>query len=400
MRALATWLEEYAGFWRFPPFAQQDYPWREQNPELVAFLDNLGDDEVAQLGQRDRQERMQILAPLVGIAGDAGGLLRGPMGRADSAAPNKSGTGQALKQSHFVGVPGRKAAQIEAFCSQVPFLGLPYVDWCAGKGHLARALVASHGGAAECLEKDKNLCRAGVRLAGEAKGKITFREVDVLRDLPEGVLSGAQHGVALHACGDLHRSLIENGIAGNLRALTLAPCCYHRTAQLYAYTPFSEAGRRCRLPLDRSDLRMVAQETVVAGRGVRNKRRQEVSFRLGFDALQRSLSGRDAYLNVPNLPKTILRRGFEGFCRWAAEKKAFRVPEGVDFEHWEAVGALRFRTIDRLELVRGLFRRPLEVWLILDQAAALAEAGYHVKVHEFCDRLVTPRNLIIHAEKN
>ncbi len=36
-----------------------------------------------------------------------------------------------------------------------------------------------------------------------------------------------------------------------------------------------------------------------------------------------------------------------------------------------------------MELVRHLFRRPLELWLVLDRALFLQEQGYRVEVGSF-----------------
>ena len=52
-----------------------------------------------------------------------------------------------------------------------------------------------------------------------------------------------------------------------------------------------------------------------------------------------------------------------------------------------------------LELVRGLFRRPLELWLVLDRALFLSERGYEVQLGEFCDSHLTPRNLLLLAQR-
>jgi hypothetical protein len=43
-----------------------------------------------------------------------------------------------------------------------------------------------------------------------------------------------------------------------------------------------------------------------------------------------------------------------------------------------------------LELLRGLFRRPLELWLVLDR----------VEVGRFCEPTLTPRNLMVLAERD
>ena len=53
----------------------------------------------------------------------------------------------------------------------------------------------------------------------------------------------------------------------------------------------------------------------------------------------------------------------------------------------------------RHELVRHLFRRPLELWVVLDYSMFLEEQGYDVRLGTFCERQLTPRNLLIDAEK-
>ncbi|MNG29795.1 hypothetical protein D3C84_1152830 [compost metagenome] len=53
-----------------------------------------------------------------------------------------------------------------------------------------------------------------------------------------------------------------------------------------------------------------------------------------------------------------------------------------------------------LELLRNLFRRPLELWLVLDRALFLEEQGYRVRPGLFCDYPLTPRNLLILAERD
>ena len=55
------------------------------------------------------------------------------------------------------------------------------------------------------------------------------------------------------------------------------------------------------------------------------------------------------------------------------------------------------RHVTALDLVRHRFRRVLELWLVLDRAQYLLEAGYRVGVGTFCARELSPRNLLIDA---
>jgi hypothetical protein len=130
---------------------------------------------------------------------------------------------------------------------------------------------------------------------------------------------------------------------------------------------------------------------------VRDQVQRFSRWRLGFDGLQRELRQVDDYLPVPSHPNRIARGNFREFCGWAAEQKGLSLPDNVDYPAWEAYGASRLAQVRRHELIRHLFRRPLELWLVLDYALFLEEQGYRVRIGTFCQRHLTPRNLLIDA---
>ena len=59
---------------------------------------------------------------------------------------------QRLSSRLAVGVAGRKWAQAEAFADVLSTGTGPIVDWCSGKGHLARVLC--HRGCCRCVSKE------------------------------------------------------------------------------------------------------------------------------------------------------------------------------------------------------------------------------------------------------
>ncbi|RZA15490.1 MAG: hypothetical protein EOP02_24635 [Proteobacteria bacterium] len=71
----------------------------------------------------------------------------------------------------------------------------------------------------------------------------------------------------------------------------------------------------------------------------------------------------------------------------------------MDFDDLEARGWQRLAHVRNLELLRGLFRKPLELWLVLDRALYLQERQYTPQVGTFCPETLTPRNLMIIAER-
>ncbi|ALM52241.1 methyltransferase [Halomonas huangheensis] len=297
-------------------------------------------------------------------------------------------------------VSGRKWQQMQAFAPHVMMPGEGrLVEWCAGKGHLGRLMARWQQQPVVGLEWQPALCVDGQHLADHQQLAVEMVCHDVMQPEVEQWLTEGGAVAALHACGDLHVRLVEL-VRERGTSLTLAPCCYQRTSAEH-YRPLSREGqalsRNLGLELTREHLAMAVQETVTASRGEQRKRERGNAWRLGFDELQREQRGRDEYLPVPSLAYGRMPDQFADFCRWAAHRKGIELAGEIDWAHYESRGWLRLRDTNRYELVRHLFRRPLEVWLVLDRVLWLEEAGFDVELSEFCARELTPRNLLIKA---
>jgi hypothetical protein len=107
--------------------------------------------------------------------------------------------------------------------------------------------------------------------------------------------------------------------------------------------------------------------------------------------------GTDAYLPTPSQSTAVLRDGFEQYCRRMAVLKQISLPNSIDYEYYEKLGMLQFVEVNALDLPRILFRRALELWLVFDRALLLDEHGYRVELGTFCERMLTPRNILIRA---
>ena len=210
----------------------------------------------------------------------------------------------------------------------------------------------------------------------------------------------AEHSpVALHACGDLHVRLLRLASAAGCAQLAVAPCCYNRIAAEH-YQALSAPARASTLQLSRDDLRLPLAETVTAGQRMRRQRDLSMARRLAFDLLQRQQRGVDDYLPTPSLPTSWLDKDFASYCRDLADLRGVTVSGPVDWPALEDAGWQRLAQVRNLELVRGLFRRPLELWLLLDRALFLEEQGYQVRLGTFCAHELTPRNLLLLAERD
>ncbi|PWB32519.1 SAM-dependent methyltransferase [Pseudomonas sp. SDI] len=388
-QALDSFLLTYQRLWRPRPFTALHLPWEAEHPALASWLRGRSLEQAE--AAHNQPEALPAPAPYPQIAAQASALAAlGELSTTPLHAPDARLN---------VDVPGRKWQQIEAFGSHLNFARPPqhWLDWCSGKGHLGRRLLRG-GQQLTCLEFDAALVEAGQALSAHHRLAAAHRLQDVLAADAAGQLDASHTPVALHACGDLHVRLMQLASAAGCRQLAIAPCCYNRT-QGPRYTALSTAAQASALELSIDDLGLPLSETVTAGSRVRRQRDQSMARRLGFDLLQRQQRQCDEYLPTPSLPSNWLNKPFDAYCRDLAQLKGLTLLGNPDWAALEAAGTARLAEVRNLELLRNLFRRPLELWLVLDRALYLREQGFDVTLGVFCPHPLTPRNLMLLAER-
>lgn len=414
---LHAFLQSHRPLWSERAFVLPHLSWEEEHPEVVAWLRGLSLDDVRGYDADARRLRRDAPEPMAGWAERSLALCEvADLPTAEVVVPRR---GRLIK-----GVPARKLAQVSAFAAVVAGAvpaELTVVDWCAGKGHLGRLLAGLLDREVICLERQHALTDSGAHLDHNARVHCQHINRDVLRRYKaDGMLVG-RAAVALHACGDLHRELLIQGADQGAAALLVAPCCYHHvvpekrrqkpdprgddyTSPLCAppqrpgHTPLSDQGRAHDLTLDQQALRLVTAQQAVASPRVIRMRTREQTWRLGLDMLLRRHTGEDRYWSLPPVPARWVRASLAEFCGHVAETYELDLPE-ADWDVLERQAWQRLQEVHALGLVRGLFRRPLELWLVLDLALYLEQRGYGVQIGTFCEEPITPRNLMILARR-
>ncbi|WNZ84642.1 methyltransferase [Pseudomonas sp. P108] len=388
--ALDDFLTAHQALWKPRPFTHLSLAWEASYPELALWLRgrSLEDAENAHNQPADLADAPEPFASLAALSAELSAVGELP-GHALEAAGHRLN----------VDVPGRKWQQIEAFASRLSFASQPthWLDWCSGKGHLGRRLLGA-GQQLTCVEYNPLLVASGQALSQRHHLHALHVEQDVLATDASAVLSSTHTPVALHACGDLHVRLMQLASAAGCQQMAIAPCCYNRIERS-EYQALSRAGSRSLLQLSLEDLALPMSETVTAGARVRRQRDTSMARRLAFDLLQRQVRGVDEYLPTPSLPSAWLDKPFADYCRDLAALKELSTIGSPDWSALEAAGWQRLAEVRNLELLRGLFRRPLELWLNLDRAVFLEEQGYAVRLGTFCAASLTPRNLLLLAER-
>jgi len=388
--ALDTFLTTHQALWKPRPFTHLHLPWEASCPELASWLRGRSLEE-AENAHNNPAELLDAPEPFASLA--ALSLELSAVG--ELPAHSLEAAGHRLN----VDVPGRKWQQIEAFASRLSFAAQPkhWLDWCSGKGHLGRRLLGADQ-QLTCLEYDPALVASGQALSQRHQLHALHVEQDVLAANTALLLNAEHTPVALHACGDLHVRLMQLASAAGCRQLAIAPCCYNRINRA-EYQALSSAGSHSALQLSLEDLSLPMSETVTAGARVRRQRDTSMARRLAFDLLQRQVRGTDEYLPTPSLPSAWLDKPFADYCCDLAALKELSTIGSPDWVALEAAGWQRLAEVRNLELLRGLFRRPLELWLNLDRALFLTEQGYVVRLGTFCKAPLTPRNFLLLAER-
>lgn len=382
---LAAHLLRWRAVWEPRPFVEGPPPWVGEEPALARWLCARSEEEVEAF-EEDPAAHPEAPALLRAWAAQAAAVEA----RLGSPPPVAAPPRMAPHGRH---VPAAKARQIAALLPLLPRSGRP-VDWCAGKGHLARALARRDGGPVQAVERDERLCAAGEELARREGLPIDFRAADVLGEDLGGWLGGEARLHALHACGDLGLRALQHARAGEAEQICLAPCCYHRIAG--DWRPLCpEAGD---LRLRAVTLRLATSEEVRAPPRLRRARRRAMRLRLAVDLLLRERRGEDRFHVLPSWPDAWAAEGLVGLVRRLNEARGLELPdEAARLARVEAEAAVRLHEARALGMARAPFRRPLELWLVLDRARWLELAGMRVDVRIFCARAVSPRNLLVRA---
>lgn len=382
-RSIGQVLAHTRQYWQILPFQYLSLPW-QTNAGLIDYLETLSIDDIESLDSDDELLRttfsryLGIELNCLDALAQAGGAIR--------PCPERFKTA----------IKGRKWQQIERFEALVPPGRDEVLEWCAGKGHLGRLIGYHQQRPVTSVEWQQSLCEQGRLLSNKFEIEQRFIQKDVLTDniALSGLIKKNQQLIALHACGDLHISLLKQATSARSKQLVIAPCCYHLIRD-DIYQPLSRAGQLADLSLSKRDLSLSMQKTVVAGRREQKHRATEVAWRLGFDLLQRELRGTNEYLPLPSIRQSMLMQPFADFCHWACDKKSIVLPLHIDLARFENAGWQRRLANARIEILTHAFRQLLERWLLLDRVIYLQEYGYDVELLTFCEADITPRNAII-----
>ena len=380
VRSGSLLLREFRSFWSIHPFAQDVFLWEEEYPLISDFLRSWTEDEVEQY------EQVPHLHPrspsfLIDLGKRCQDYIELPELYDSSFLLPK-------KQSKFI--KEKKWKQLVPFLSTIPFNKEGYIDWCCGKGHLGRLLYDLHQCPVLGIEKENALVQWGLSHSNH-----DLYCCDVLTDpLPDR--KGTM--VALHSCGELLTSSIQEIFRLGLTQCVLVPCCYHKIRS-QTHKPISRLGLLENLQLSKNELRIPSTFEHHPSQKAKERRRRDMLFRVVIDLILRDLEQQESYSSFPPVPDGWKDLSLSEYVEHVFVREGFSLPRGVDLSAYEQRGKNKLRMIRGLSSLRSMFIRPLEVWINADRALCLQEHGYDVELGLCMPFVVSPRNICIRASK-
>ena len=380
---LSNWLSQHRVLWSSQPYLKEALAWEKQYPLLSTQLRELSDTDL------DNYERTAELLPIEHSEWRKWWLESKYFVKLD----NVSAVSELRRPND---IKARKWLQIHAFVNGVLLHAKAkhWIDWCGGKGHLLRSFANCANVSGAVFERDSVLCQAGSGLAS-SRHSINFYALDVLKDVLPPPRTAATGVMALHACGQLTDRAIQYALAHQLEALALVPCCYHH--QPIDWQPSSQLGRKLNIELTKHCMRLPSLLEHSLRERRRKLRYQQLVYRLAFQALFQL--AQKPVPPLPSLPRRFFYLDFNVFCEVTSEHLELQLPDHHLQSRALEIGQQRAGLARRQGIVHAPFRRAIELWINLDRALHIAANGFRVELKTLCETTVTPRNMVIFADR-
>ncbi len=365
----------------------------------VEFLLGLTDQELEiceRLGTaRGLAGLRQVPVELLGLSWDVQRVTRLPMLSAQKASWPRA----ALR-----GIGARKREQLDTLLGALTPLvesAERIVDVGAGSGHLSRLAAELFARDTWALDRDAGRLQSGRKRSAErtrSVGELSvhFVQIDVGRQALD--LQAQDLAIGLHACGELGDQLVRTASSAGCD-LALISCCLQKTSRQQR-SPLSRAAAG--LALERSVLGLT--NLTARAEGVEATLAANLAAREARRALRYLLRARGLPIRAGEEMRGVNRRraqaGFHELARIALQRLRLAAPTAAELRMHAAQAQRDHAIMRRLALPRNMLARLVELAVVLDRAALLEEQGHCVRLGQFVEQRVTPRNTVLFASRD
>lgn len=275
------------------------------------------------------------------------------------------------------------------------------IDVGGGIGHLAMAIANQKEANVFCFDMDENLQHVGKEKIKtwlpEIKERLLFvpKKFDDKTTIDE-FFKNETLLTGLHACGSLSTNLIKLVVQNKIETLINFGCCYHKLNDEYNLSSLSLKNP---LTFSKHALTIAAKSNTPMTEFDLKEKYRVKRFRY---ALHFFLTDKTSHhlLNIGNTRSSDFENDFATFAKKfaTAELKDFDSNELNSFFASKDTQNMIEKTI-RAGLLRTILGRLIEMYLVLDRAIYLEENAYNTQVLAYFTPHLSPRNILIFAQK-
>lgn len=286
-----------------------------------------------------------------------------------------------------------EVSSIHALLSDKQFSQI--IDVGSGAGHLSSILVHDRELKSFCVDMNKEFQEQGVkklrRWNPELLDKIEFIHFELKKQklLPFAYKADETLVIGLHSCGPLSTYLVENQAQNFGQKLLNFGCCYHKLTNEYN---LSQLAKKSPLTFTNHALTMAAKCHRIFGIEDFNKRNRVKRFRYAFHFYCQEVL-KTPFATLGNAKSSDYHGTFSEYV-----KKYYPIEvSSKELDHYFLAPTTQSNIQLALKggVIRSVLGRLIELYLLLDRAIYLKEAGQNVSVNEVFNRELSPRNIAI-----
>lgn len=280
------------------------------------------------------------------------------------------------------------------------------LDIGGGIGVLAQILVNEYQMKVISLDMNADFQKTGFtrheKFAKDPSHKVSYKNIKV--EANDDFLKLLGHNVmpiGLHTCGKLALDIIRTSSSQKVPALVNFGCCYQTLAQASELQHLSSFAKNSH-PLWLNKFALT-----LAGRAHRKMEEEDFDFKLKVKHYRYAIHvlffehyGLHEFTSLGNSNLELYNKDFATY----ALEQMKRINLSPKHSEKELNGFFKDSKLQKLirdmltaGIIRDAFGRALEIYLLLDRVIFLEEQSYEVRLEEFFDEELSPRNIGITA---
>lgn len=282
------------------------------------------------------------------------------------------------------------------------------IDIGGGIGKLAQVLSNHFNVKVTSLDMDPELQKTGRARnkfnAKDPNNLVSYKTIEVKKDDTnlQHLFSGKKMSLGLHTCGELANSQLDLSIHGGLKNILNLGCCYYRLAKTNRVNISQYTQTNPCLSLNLFALTLATRAHVKLDHWDFEYKNKVKNYRYTFHIYLHDVLGITQPVTCGNSTEKLYNQDFASYAREQLRRISMTTTDSDDSLNRYYEDPKRLKLVNQMILsaiIRGVFGRPLELYVLLDRCLYLQEYGYDVQLLELFDEIESPRNLAIIAEK-